>query len=286
MTSSTYERPRHRVPRTAATAGLPMPFVPAGIRCIGRDCAVPPRTLHAAMADQLEAQALQGAVWALVAEDGAITVDAAGTKDARHGQALRSGDRVHVGSVAKTLLATGVLRLVSQQRLALDTPVSELLPAVAFDNPWAASDPVRVRHLLDHTAGLDDARFSQVFSLKPSADTPLAEAFAGQWSAGRAQPAGQSALVLEQRLHAARNDHRGGDPVALRSVSGCASVASPGDARQHVRFHDPGGHAMPTRVWPWGISRMVRPRPRFPCTCDRPDSSPPRRPTWAGLRAS
>ncbi len=132
------------------------------------------------MAEQLEAQGLQGAVWALVAEDGAITVDAAGTKDARHGQALRSGDRVHVGSVAKTLLATGVLRLVSQQRLALDTPVSELLPAVAFDNPWAASDPVRVRHLLDHTAGLDDARFSQVFSLKPNADTPLAEAFARQ----------------------------------------------------------------------------------------------------------
>ncbi|HJW45622.1 MAG TPA: serine hydrolase domain-containing protein, partial [Lysobacter sp.] len=147
---------------------LCLSFSPAAVASdAGAIATVPPRSLHAAMAEQLEAQALQGAVWALVTEDGAITVDAAGTKDASHGQALRIGDRVHVGSVAKTLLATGVLRLVSQRRLALDTPVSELLPAVAFDNPWAASDPVRVRHLLDHTAGLDDARFSQVFSLKP-----------------------------------------------------------------------------------------------------------------------
>lgn len=132
------------------------------------------------MAEQLEAQKLQGAVWTLVSEDGSITVDAAGVKDARDGRSLRAGDKVHVGSVAKTLLATGVLRLVTQQRLALDTPVSELLPAMRLDNPWEAGHPVRVRHLLDHTAGLDDARFAQVFSLKPGADAPLAEAFAGR----------------------------------------------------------------------------------------------------------
>ena len=132
------------------------------------------------MVEQLKMQELQGAVWALVAEDGSITVDAAGVRDARHGQVLHAGNKVHVGSVAKTLLATGVLRLVTQQRLALDTPVSEVLPAVRLDNPWEGSDPVRVRHLLDHTAGLDDASFAQVFSLKPSADTPLVEAFAGR----------------------------------------------------------------------------------------------------------
>ena len=137
------------------------------------------QTLHAAMIEQLESQGLQGAVWSTVTDDGTIATDAAGVKDAGRGVALRADDRVHIGSIAKTLLATGVLRLVSEGRLALDTPVSELLPAIAFDNPWASTDPVRVRHLLDHTAGLDDARFSQVFSLNLSADTPLMAAFAG-----------------------------------------------------------------------------------------------------------
>jgi CubicO group peptidase (beta-lactamase class C family) len=136
-----------------------------------------PPDLREAMARELTAQQLQGATWAIVDGD-AIATGAAGVADARDRRALRDSDQVHVGSIAKTLLATGVLRLVSEGRLALDAPVATLLPGVAFDNPWAASDPVRVRHLLDHTAGLDDARLAQVFSLAPRADTPLAQAFA------------------------------------------------------------------------------------------------------------
>jgi len=135
--------------------------------------------LESAMATTLAEQGLTGAVWALVGADGATTVAAAGVRDARNGQPMAPDDRVHVGSIAKTLLATGILRLVSEGRLALDTSVSELLPDAAIDNPWSASDPVRVRHLLDHTAGLDDARMWQVFSLAPTADTPLARAYAG-----------------------------------------------------------------------------------------------------------
>ncbi|MBA3563200.1 MAG: beta-lactamase family protein [Gammaproteobacteria bacterium] len=135
--------------------------------------------LRADMERALKDEGLTGAVWATVTPDGAVAVDAAGVKDARSGEALTPDNRVHVGSVVKTLLATGVLRLVTESRLVLDTPISDLLPDLVFDNPWAASDPIRLRHLLDHTAGLDDARFWQVFSLKPDADTSLADAFIG-----------------------------------------------------------------------------------------------------------
>lgn len=135
-------------------------------------------SLHGDIAATLEAQGLAGAVWATLDPETGIVIDAAGVRDSRTGRSLRPDDRVHIGSVTKTLLAAGVLRLVSQDRLALETPVSQLLPGVAFDNPWMVSDPVRVRHLLDHTAGLDDARLWQVFSTKSEVDTPLAAAFA------------------------------------------------------------------------------------------------------------
>lgn len=127
-----------------------------------------------ALAHELQAQGLQGAVWSQLGSDGGVQTGAAGVKDARDGRAMAPDDRVHVGSIAKTVLATGVLRLVSLGRLTLDSPLGELLPQVAFDNPWAAGTPLRLRHLLDHTACLDDARLSQVFTLKPAADTPLA----------------------------------------------------------------------------------------------------------------
>lgn len=151
-------------------------------------CSMLPLVLHATprtsplthdMAALLMEEELTGAVWATVDADAspAITVGAAGLKHARTGQPLTAEDRVHVGSVAKTLLAAGILRLVSQGRLQLDAPVSELLPDIMFDNPWASSDPVRLRHLLDHTAGLDDAHLWQIFSTQAQPDTPLADAY-------------------------------------------------------------------------------------------------------------
>jgi CubicO group peptidase (beta-lactamase class C family) len=86
---------------------------------------------------------------------------------------MRPGDRVQVGSVTKTLLATGVLRLVTEGRVALDAPVASVLPRLQIENPWSATHPVRVRHLLDHTSGLEDARLWQLFNAEPRADTPL-----------------------------------------------------------------------------------------------------------------
>ncbi|WP_396615877.1 serine hydrolase domain-containing protein [Lysobacter soli] len=135
--------------------------------------------LHDTMAQELTSQGLQGAVWSTLA-NGNVVTSAAGTRDARTGKPMQANDRVHVGSVAKTLLATGVLRLVTQGKLALDTPVAPLLPEIEFDNPWASTDPIRIRHLLDHTAGLDDVRFSQAFTLVPREDTPLRDAFDGR----------------------------------------------------------------------------------------------------------
>jgi CubicO group peptidase (beta-lactamase class C family) len=135
--------------------------------------------LRASIGRSLAEEGIAGAVWAMVDTDGTVRVDATGLADVRGKRPMRAGDRVQVGSITKAVLATGVLRLASEGRLALDAPVTELLPGIAFDNPWEATDPVRLRHLLDHTAGLDDMRLWQGFSLEPTPDVPLARAFAG-----------------------------------------------------------------------------------------------------------
>jgi len=118
--------------------------------------------VQAEIARHLQAEGLPGAVWTLVTPADGIRAGAAGLKHAGHPQAMTSDARVHVGSVAKTVLAIGVLRLVTQGKLSLDTEVGSLLPALRFDNPWQASDPVRLRHLLEHTAGLNNFRFAQI----------------------------------------------------------------------------------------------------------------------------
>ncbi|GAB5413404.1 MAG: hypothetical protein Cons2KO_10070 [Congregibacter sp.] len=85
--------------------------------------------------------------------------------------------KVQVGSVTKTLVALGVLHLVSEGQLNLDANVEQLLPELRWDNPWRAEAPVTVRHLLEHTAGLDNIRMWQFLNTNVTADTPLAAAF-------------------------------------------------------------------------------------------------------------
>jgi CubicO group peptidase (beta-lactamase class C family) len=139
--------------------------------------AAPGKPLQAEMASRLQAEGLPGAVWTLVRPDGGNLTGAAGMKAIRSAQAMTPETRVHVGSVAKTVLAIGVLHLVTDGKLTLDTEVAALLPGMKFDNPWQASDPIRIRHLLEHTAGVENFRFSQAFSLHARADTPLIDAF-------------------------------------------------------------------------------------------------------------
>ncbi|NBB73468.1 MAG: serine hydrolase, partial [Bacteroidetes bacterium] len=90
------------------------------------------------------------------------------------GLADRAADRpvtaetvFRAGSISKSLVATAVLLLVEAGRLDLDTPVRDLVPEIEIQNPWAETHPVRVAHLLEHTAGFDDLHLHEYTSRAP-----------------------------------------------------------------------------------------------------------------------
>lgn len=62
--------------------------------------------------------------------------------------------RYYIGSVSKSLTATGVLKLVSENKLRLDQNVNEIVPELHFVNNTAI---VSIRHLLNHTSGIKKA---------------------------------------------------------------------------------------------------------------------------------
>lgn len=128
--------------------------------------------LTATLSRALAEQRLVGATWSLVTPEG-TRLGAAGMKDVSRGALMSPNDRVQLGSVAKTFVAVGMLRLVTQGVVALDSPVAHYLPDLPIKNRWAAESPLLVRHLLDHTGGLDDARMWQVFTLRAEPDDAL-----------------------------------------------------------------------------------------------------------------
>ncbi|WP_175445237.1 serine hydrolase domain-containing protein [Janthinobacterium sp. HH106] len=153
--------------------------VPALLLCCATAAHAAGPTLEAEFAAGLKEEGLVGAVWSEILPDGTVKVGASGLRDAAKQVPMQADTRMQVGSVGKVALALGVLRLISEDKLTLDTPLQQVLPELALRNPWLASDPVRIRHLLAHTAGLDNVRFWQAFSLQPAPDTPLAAAFDG-----------------------------------------------------------------------------------------------------------
>jgi CubicO group peptidase (beta-lactamase class C family) len=132
--------------------------------------------LDCSLSRVLVEEGIAGVVYGLV--DGeADRSGAAGVSNHRDAAPLRADAKMHVGSIAKTFISLGVLRLVTQGRADLDAPLERSLPSIRIDNPWAARTPVTLRHLLDHTAGLDDVRLWQVFTRDVDPRAPLAGAF-------------------------------------------------------------------------------------------------------------
>ena len=79
-----------------------------------------------------------------------------------------------IGSISKSFTALGILKLVEQGRVDLNVPVKEILPEVMIQNPWQKTDPVRLVHLLEHTAGLCDG-ISSTFNWRHDPNIPLKE---------------------------------------------------------------------------------------------------------------
>ncbi|MFI5181106.1 MAG: serine hydrolase [Thermoanaerobaculia bacterium] len=90
-----------------------------------------------------------------------------GKADVSTGRQVTPDTLFRIGSVSKTFVALAVLRLVEEGRLSLDDKVRDLVPEVRFENRWEATDPVRVVHLLEHTAGWDDIHLKEYASSDP-----------------------------------------------------------------------------------------------------------------------
>ncbi len=129
----------------------------------------------AAAARIVEDAGLPGAGIALVRTDGVEWAGGVGVADRDTHRPVEADTLFRVGSVSKTFVAMALVQLYEDGQIDLDTPVASLVPEIRIDNPWEASDPVRVRHLLEHTAGFDDMHFNEIYVLDDSSDRPLDE---------------------------------------------------------------------------------------------------------------
>jgi CubicO group peptidase (beta-lactamase class C family) len=119
----------------------------------------PPRTLaelESRIRAVLERTHTPAAGVALVTRDRVLWVAGLGQADVASGREATAQTLFRIGSTSKAFMALMILLLERQGKLELDDPIRKYAPEIAFTNPWEATDPVRIVHLLEHTTGWDD----------------------------------------------------------------------------------------------------------------------------------
>ena len=92
----------------------------------------------------------------LVVKDGTVIYQKAfGVADSKTKEAITTKTLFNVGSISKTFVAYGILKLAKEGKLSLEDPVSKYFPD--FANKEIATK-VKVYHLLTHSSGLPDSR--------------------------------------------------------------------------------------------------------------------------------
>ena len=96
---------------------------------------------------------------ALVSKDRTIWTAGIGMADPNTYREADENTYWRLGSITKSFVGLAALILQERGMLRLTDTVAELTPEIGIRNRWDTETPVRVAHLLEHTAGFDDLRY-------------------------------------------------------------------------------------------------------------------------------
>ncbi|HEX4292859.1 MAG TPA: serine hydrolase domain-containing protein [Rhizomicrobium sp.] len=103
----------------------------------------------------MSAQHVAGMTVAVVDRNGPLLLKGYGT--AGHGKPVDADTLFRVGSISKTVTWIAIMQLVEQGRLTLDDPINAHLPPDLRIPDDGFAEPIRIRHLMTHSAGFEDA---------------------------------------------------------------------------------------------------------------------------------
>lgn len=110
--------------------------------------------IDAAVQSALDEKRIVGAVIAVMQNGELAHIRAYGQSDREAGRAMRADDIFRLASITKPIVTAAAMRMIELGKLALDTPVTDILPDFKPKTPDGAAPAITIRHLLTHTAGL------------------------------------------------------------------------------------------------------------------------------------
>ena len=121
----------------------------------------------------IESEHVPGAGIALISNGTVLWCGGIGKADLARDREITCDTQFRVGSISKTFVALSLLKLEEEGRINLQARLQDVAPEVPFQNPWEATNPVRVINLLEHTAGFDDMALREVYNTRDSPAIPM-----------------------------------------------------------------------------------------------------------------
>jgi CubicO group peptidase (beta-lactamase class C family) len=160
--------------------------------------------LDARIAKALADARIPGASIAVIENNTIVLAKGYGVSDLKASTPVTTETIFRAGSISKSLTSIGIMMLVEEGKLSLDDKLTDLMPELRIDNPWEATNPVRLVHLLEHTAGFNDIEFSRY--LLEGANVPLAKAaelygpYRSRWKPGTRMSYANGGPVIAGRI--------------------------------------------------------------------------------------
>lgn len=136
----------------------------------------------------IKIEKIPGIAIALVSKDSIIWAGGIGLANLDTGELVTENTHFRIGSCTKSFTGLGFLKLLEEGKIDLNTPVEEIAPEIEISNPWQETHPVRVVHLLEHTAGFDDSHLNWFYFKGPLKSLQKALEDKADWRKVRWQP--------------------------------------------------------------------------------------------------
>jgi CubicO group peptidase (beta-lactamase class C family) len=110
---------------------------------------------------------IPGAAIAIISSDSILWMETFGFANLQKRKPITKNTLFCIGSCTKSFTGLAFLKLLNEEKIKLNTPVKDIAPEIDINNPWEATDPVRIIHLLEHTSGFEDSHLNWFYFEKP-----------------------------------------------------------------------------------------------------------------------
>ena len=105
---------------------------------------------------EMEKQHVAGMILTIATQDSVLYTGGLGFSDVEKKTPVNENQLFRGSSITKLFVSLGILNLVNDGQLTVNTRIKDIVPDIYFKNEWEATNPITVAELMEHTTGFSD----------------------------------------------------------------------------------------------------------------------------------